>query len=504
MARKVIDIDKKGSKSFQNENFNLKQFKKSLSKNENIMMSFATFEHGSQFNIISPLANLDLHSFLRGEYRDFHQRSAEFTPHSLFEETWCLAFALEFLHQGLALPSGRVSLAHLDLKPENILVEWSTEPVSTVPGSTLDLPVGRWKISDFGISVVNPLDIVEGQSGFAAGQHLTPGDVIREKSMKPPRDSGPFQAPEMQKNKGLRVSTLSDRWSFGCIVTMILAFTLGGPKKVKELYKCRNEAYSDDYFYTDTPADGPVVKSEIKKWLSDQVDADIYKTHREWISKCHELIHGLLSIDKRQRLPDAGERLLKIGVLIGNLPIGERRRLWMPEPIQPQQGSDELTTQEPNNAVIREHTPKSLALTVPRVLTQCPPSGDQAPIQLLNTPEPSTFAGLEVPTDVTQTALSACGSRVAFLSPTTVYVYDLDRLHQQKERWSSQKAAKRIEKKSVEQSFQCFHCRKTRQWTSVLLAGPFIALASTSRNSNDYTVRSPLLTRSLGLFLTMV
>lgn len=503
MARKVIDIDKKGSKSFQTENFNLEQFKKSLSKNENIMMSFATFVHGSQVNIISPLANLDLHAFLHGEYGDFHQRSAEFTPRFLFQEAWCLAFALKFLHEGLALPSGRVSCAHFDLKPENILVEWSTEAVSTVPGSTLDLPVGRWKISDFGISVVNSLDTVAGQTGFAAGQHLTPGDVIREKSMKPPRDSGPFQAPEMQKNKGLRVSTSSDMWSFGCIVTMILAFALGGPEKVRELYKCRSEAYSDDYFYTDTPADAPVVKSEIKKWLSDQVDADIYKTHREWISKCHELIHGLLSIDKHRRLKNAGERLLEIGVLIENLPKGERRQLWVPEPIQPQQGSGELITQEPNNAVVREHTSRSLALTVPRLLTQYPPLGDQAPFQLLNTPEPSTFAGLEVPTNVTQTALSSCGSRVAFLSPTAVYVYVLDRLHQQKERWSSQKAAKRIEKNPIEQSFQSFHCHKTRQWTSVLLAGHFIALASTSRHSNDYTVRSPLFTRSLGLFLTM-
>lgn len=482
MARKVIDIDR--SRSFQTENFNLEQFKKSLSTNKNIMMSFATFEHGSQFNIISPLANLDLHTFLHAEYGDFHQRSTGFTPQFLFEETWCLAFALKFLHAGLALPTGRVSCAHLDLKPENILVEWSTQAVSTVPGSTSDTPVGRWKISDFGISVVKPLDIVEGHSGLA----LTPGDVIRERSVNPPRDPGPFQAPEMQRNRGLRVSTSSDMWSFGCIVTMILAFALGGPEKVSELYKCRKNEYPDDYFYTDTSTNGAVVKPEIEKWLGDQVKADMYSEHMEWILKCQELVHDLLAIDKSQRPSDAGNRLLTIGVIINSLPRGQRGPLWMPEQLQLGPGSVETFAQEMDSTLNPELNQGVLVLTVPPVLGPWSPQGEQVPLQLLNTPEPSTFARLEVPTNVTQTALSPCGRRVAFLSGSTVYVYTLDQLHQQNDRWTSQRAARRIERNSFQQLFQCFHCFRTCQWTSVLLAGHFIALVSTSRHRNDYTV----------------
>lgn len=469
MARKVIDIDERGRRSFQTENFNLERFKESLSKNDNIMMSFATFEHGSQFNIMAPLADLDLHTFLHGKYDDFHQRCSGFTPQYLMKETWCLSVALKHLHEGLALPSGRVSCAHLDLKPENILVEWSKKDVP------MDLPVGRWLISDFGISVVQ---------GLAAGPHLTPGDVIRERSIEPPRDAGPFQAPEMQRREGLRVSTSSDRWSFGCIVTMILAFTLGGPEKVTELHKCRSEAYPDDYFYINTPTNGPVVKSEIQTWLSHQVEVDIYENHRDWISKCHELINGLLKIKQEQRLSNIGTWLEEIRALIEDSPTEQRRRLWRPERTQPQQRADVLITRESNRIPIREHTPR-----VPQqMLTQNPRPGVQAPFQLLNTPEPSTFARLEAPPNVTQTVLSACGCRVAFLSGKVVYVYALDQLHQQRDRWTSQNAPRRTERNSVQQFSQFPNSSRTRQWTSVLLAGDFIALESTSKHSNYPTV----------------
>ncbi|MCJ1469253.1 hypothetical protein MMC07_007886 [Pseudocyphellaria aurata] len=497
MARKVIEIDEKGKKSFLTESYNLEKFKQSLSKNENIMMSFATFEHGAQFNIISPLADLDLHKFLFGEYGDFLERSNGFTPHFLFQETWCLAFALKFLHEGLALPSGLVSCAHYDLKPENILVEWSTTAGSTAPGSPSDMPVGRWKLTDFGISVVNPRDPVEGQSGLAASQHLTPGDIIRERSMKPPRDPGPFQAPEMRKHKGLRVSTSSDMWSFGCVVSMILAFALGGPEKVWELHRCRDGegAYSDDYFYTDTPK-GSIVKPEIGAWLDNQKELNIFEKHREWINKCQELIHDLLSIDKYDRLErlrthDAGKRLLKIGALIENLPKEDQKRLWTL--IKSQHGLDE--SQEPNTTVLYEDTSKALALKMPPASARYSPQGDQSPLQLLNTPEPSSFVRLETPAGVTQTTLSTCGRRVAHCSASVTYVYLLDQLHQQTDKWTSQGDARRVEKESFQHLFQCFHCYKTRQWTSVLLAGNFIALASTSRQYNDYTTTVDLYDR---------
>lgn len=498
MARKVIDIDKKGSESFQTESVNLEKFKQSLSENKNIMMSFSTFEHSSQFNIIFPLANLDLHTFLHGEYVDFHKRSHDFTPQFLWQETWRLAVALKFLHEGLALPSGHVSCAHYDLKPENILVEWSTIAGSTVPGSPSHTPVGRWKISDFGIAVVNPRDLVESRSGLAASQHLTLGEWIREKSVKPPRDPGPFQAPEMQKHKGLRVSTSSDMWSFGCVISMILAFALGGPEKVRELYKCRVETYPDDYFYTDTPINGPVVKPQIERWLKNQKELNIFEKHREWISKCQELVHDLLSIDKDNRLEllrtrDAGNRLLKIVSLTEGLPIEARKRLWTP--IESQHGSDE--SKEPNTTILGEDNSKALALKVPPTLAPYPPQGDQTPLHLLNTPEPSSFVRLAVPTNVTQTALSTCGCRVAFLSGNVVYVYSLDQLHQQNHMWTSQRAARRIDKESFQKLFQCFYCYRPRQWTSVLLAGHFIALVSTSGHSNDPTVWPPLLEYSL-------
>lgn len=445
-------------------------------RNENIMMSFATFEHGSQFNIISPLANLDLHTFLHGDYEDFHQRSTDLTRHYLFKEVWCLAVALKFLHEGLVLSSGRVSCAHLDLKPENILVVWSPQRASTAQGSPHaddDKPVGMWKISDFGISVVRPL--VTG--------HLTAGDVIREKSLRPPRDPGPFQPPEMQRHRGQGVTTSSDMWSFGCIIAMVLAFALNGPEKVKELYSCRREGYSDDYFYTDGP-DGPKVKPEIKMWLRAQIELDNYERHRSWITKCVELVQCLLTIDKRQRQLDsqhAGDSLWEICIITRDLPI-EDQKVWVSNIVQPQQESVEPIVQE-----INDRQPGSSAPF------HWPPISNAGSFRLLNTPEPSAFARLDSPPNVTQATLSAGGERVAFLNRNNIYVYELDGFHKSKDRWTTQRLARPVDKQSMQQFFQCFHGRKNRQWKSVLLAGPFIGLESTSRNSHDNTVRLILL-----------
>src|SRR5271156_1796178 len=109
------------------------------------MQSYTAFLHGSDFNIISPLADLDLHTYFKGNYDDFSSRSRRFSPAHLLYGAWCLAGALKFLHEGLQ-PVGiaeKIYCAHLDLKPENVLVMWTR-------GS--DLPAGRWLIHDFGTS----------------------------------------------------------------------------------------------------------------------------------------------------------------------------------------------------------------------------------------------------------------------------------------------------------------------------------------------------------------
>ena len=240
MERKVIESNKVGDRIFQTERQNLEHFKDCLSRNDNIMLSFATFVHGSHFNIISQLADLDLHKFLYGNYPEYFQQRSRFTLPALFQEAWCLASALNFLHEELRLRTRPTSCAHMDLKPENILIFFS---------SNISVTVGRWKFGDFGIAIIEPWDAEAHGSRIDKGQQLAPGDVIRERSINPPREPGPFQAPEMQPNKGLRVSKSSDMWSFGCIIVLILAFAIGGHEEVQQLYKCRKDGYIDDYFY---------------------------------------------------------------------------------------------------------------------------------------------------------------------------------------------------------------------------------------------------------------
>src|ERR1700723_3857321 len=108
--------------------------------------------------------------------------------------------------------------------------------------------------------------------------------------------------------QGGRVTKSSDLWSFGCILATVLAFTLGGPGKVSELYLCRRREgqYENDYFYTD----GPVVKSEVLQWLNTQVDAHS-PAQKQWIKLSQDLILGLLSIDKNLR-PSAQEARDKV------------------------------------------------------------------------------------------------------------------------------------------------------------------------------------------------
>lgn len=89
------------------------------------MLSLTTFTHGSHFNIMSPLADLDLRQFLTGDYHDYLERQTRFTPYDLLMEAACLVGALDFLHFRLRLTDKKIACAHLDFKPENVLVIWN-------------------------------------------------------------------------------------------------------------------------------------------------------------------------------------------------------------------------------------------------------------------------------------------------------------------------------------------------------------------------------------------
>ena len=495
MARKVIESNKIGDKSFQTERQNLEHFKDCLSKNGNIMLSFATFVHGSHFNIISELADLDLHKFLYGTYPEFSQQPSTFTPRALFEEAYCLASALNFLHEELRLRTGPISCAHMDLKPENILIEGFFD-------SKTAMTVGRWKIGDFGIAVIEPLDTEAHGSRTGKGQQLAPGDVIRERSINPPREAGPFQAPEMQPNKGLRVSKSSDMWSFGCIIVMILAFSIGGPEEVQQLYKRRHDGYIDDYFYME----GPVVKVEILDWLKYQSENQQLEEHWQWIGECRDLIQDLLTIKKEDRpsAKNTGARLSDISKSSARMSI-EKQQLWgLSNQQQPtiilttSPGDDSNSIQSTQSLETKEEYPVPTHPSASRRPSST--SRDELPaVELSFRPAKAnanlSYVKLQTPLNVKKTCLSPSGRRAAFLSETTIYLYQLDILDDTSaplRRWDAKASPKLITQEAMERC-NVFQCPETRQWTSIFLAGSYCALASISKEHNDDTVffRSP-------------
>ena len=199
------------------------------------MLSYTSFGHGSDFTIISPLADLDLHTFFEGTYPDFPARSLGFTPAQLLYGVSCLAGALSFLHEGLQPVgiAGKIYCAHLDLKPENVLVVWNNRE-----------PAGRWLVHDFGTSKIKEK---------SSPQTLAPGDFLRQFSLtQPQRTPEPFQAPEVERAKEKVVGTESDIWSLGCILAAVLSFALGGPLHVTQLFNSRVQegvTEDNDYFY---------------------------------------------------------------------------------------------------------------------------------------------------------------------------------------------------------------------------------------------------------------
>jgi serine/threonine protein kinase len=144
-------------------------------------------------------------------------------PGDLILESRNLADALDYLHNRLYNTSG-ISLSHNDIKPENILVFY---PDSTdIPDR---YPVGKWKIADFGISHVKNkhLHLKNPPSSTANGKLMVEETVSVSKTT-PKRYPGRYTAPELeqqripQKTDGRK----ADIWSFGCVLSEIIAYAV--------------------------------------------------------------------------------------------------------------------------------------------------------------------------------------------------------------------------------------------------------------------------------------
>ena len=274
------------------------------------MLHLATIIHGPSFNILLPLARYgDLELFLNGgisysrsEKGDkvydpvvrFPKLNPDNLPRALMDECALLADGLRWLHDELRVRADRdLYCAHMDLKPSNVLVDHDP-----------DSPVGRWMLSDFGISVFKA-STGRQESGF-----LSIGDVHAELTLKTraKRGHGPYQAPEVQPGGKKNVGRRSDVWSLGCIFSEVLAFALSNTKELRR-FRAERRDQSNDYFYSPRATNShlrvpsaPIeyeLRLSVQLWLSTLHER--FFQPRRWVECCVRVIKRILIVDPSKR-----------------------------------------------------------------------------------------------------------------------------------------------------------------------------------------------------------
>lgn len=425
-----------------------------------IMLHIASIVHGDDFMIILPLAELrDLEVFLRYGFEakensreemmvyDFEKEFPGLTPPvlqaALFRELTHIAAALVWLHENLHVEDSMerfgseidLYCAHMDLKTDNILI-------------TRDMGswVGKWMISDFGISVFDKRTDERAprlQSIRDVGHRLT----SRTQQNIGNRGRGPYQPPEVdnQKVDGRKC----DVWSFGCIVCDVLKFSLyetavEGKRGLKEF---RNERCygGDDYFYESTanttaePSTRNSPNTELKKTICHWLDTLSSNSPQQWVNDCTEMLRKALMIDPKSRI--SAKRVMETLSLLPSLiaPGISVRRLadpsTVPVVVDPLKGAStdrvgpgletsRLSTSEligiKDVAQNGSHTPPAFPITSPPLT----PTQD-SPI----TSRPSIgLAKKNIPVEgrVTSIAHSANGDHIALLNTNCVRIYLTD------------------------------------------------------------------------------
>jgi serine/threonine protein kinase len=226
----------------------MKELRSSASQHQNIVQFIGFVAVGNYFYILLPVAEMDLGEFLTATSASVRPR---LSIKKLVSEATDVAGALTHLHGGLQTDRCRARVCHRDFKPANILV---------FPNEG-DPIVGRWKITDFGISHLtwggretSIYEVVDTITG-----------TVRTPAGRPP---GTYSAPEVCD--GEDVGRSSDVWAFGCILVRILARGIEGVTALKRLDTARGkttyggEDYKNDNFYR---AEESCLNPHVDSWV---------------------------------------------------------------------------------------------------------------------------------------------------------------------------------------------------------------------------------------------
>ncbi|KAF1963308.1 kinase-like protein [Byssothecium circinans] len=302
---------------------NLQILKESITSHSNIRLHLAILLHQGEHLILLPWADhLDLdffllegHDFLGREIYKFGLRFPNIQPSTILDDVCVqmhhIAHAIDWLHRGVTTQGShqnKIRFAHMDLKPNNILIDNDGGPST----------VGKWVLTDFGISAFKEDEDSDEVNFVSIGdyyQNHTINTVQR-------RDPGAYQPPEVESEQGAShgrrndategsVGRRGDIWSFGCIFSEVLAFSLGQTSLVKEFRISRQGSLKNDYFYE---AEDEMLKINttyrarpaIVNWL--RALPQRYTFPKRAIGCCAETIQRILIVDGSKR-PRASELL---------------------------------------------------------------------------------------------------------------------------------------------------------------------------------------------------
>ncbi|MCJ1329322.1 hypothetical protein MMC10_006001 [Thelotrema lepadinum] len=314
-ALKSIQI----KEDFFQEVRNLGILKESLTSHDRIIQHHATFIQGNTYHILLPRAKFgDLALFLNegqavfgdGQSYQFDEQFPNYrrgnSAGDLLNQTASIADALKWLHHDLRIEGeADLYLLHMDLKPGNILI---MEDDTSSRKST----VGKWVLTDFGISVCKETDRDSASQRTAVitirdAYERLDAPSTKESQTRPRRCEGKYQAPEVRFSVERTVGRKSDVWSLACITAEVVAFSLEGKQALEEFENRRLEDnHRDDYFYLESrdPAQEPSLRPGVKSFLSGLIEK-----HNEcgaWLDHVITVILETLKIRATGR-PSAGQ-----------------------------------------------------------------------------------------------------------------------------------------------------------------------------------------------------
>ena len=407
--------------------------------------------------ILLPLAELgDLDVFLRGGYsassdntriqtkvydfdREFPETigSDQLLHQGLFRELFGLTSALVWLHEELRiLGSLDRYCAHTDLKPDNILITRDSYS-----------HVGRWMLSDFGISLFDKstnLQALRVHSIRDVGPRLT----SRARQDQLIRGRGPYEPPEVSKTN--IDARKCDIWSFGCVISDVMEFGLGGKQAVDNFRRrrfCADRFQGmDDYFYRTKPHINIEPRSrnssntEVKKIILDWFDQRSFQPRASWVTDCINMVKKMLVVDPGPRAT-ARETLERLDKLLATHFINTENAIH-DDLLMTDRGAEEASDPDTDSeaTVITQAAVSYIPETVLNGFdpNKIPSLGSDTSTQITQPPDDSNdatkfifdagleslgFSKLQTHGKAVDIAVSAVGDYVALLYESVVKIY---------------------------------------------------------------------------------